>query len=147
MKAPTKLRASALIFIDKKVVITKHDVPDYGVYYLLPGGGVELGESPEEALRREVKEECGIEIDIKRLVYYKSGYTDQENYLDLIFLCEAKGRDMIAKDPDGNVKEIETASPDRLREIRFFPKQIVKFNLSDIPQEATFLGKFKYPED
>jgi 8-oxo-dGTP diphosphatase len=28
----------------------------------LPGGGIQAGESPEEGLRREIREECGLEI-------------------------------------------------------------------------------------
>ena len=33
-------------------------------YYVIPGGGVEEGESLEEALIREIKEELGIDIEI-----------------------------------------------------------------------------------
>lgn len=33
-----------------------------------PGGAVELGETPEQAAIREVKEETGLEVEIRRLV-------------------------------------------------------------------------------
>lgn len=38
-------------------------------YYTLIGGGVELGEELEEALRREVREETGMSIENPRLVF------------------------------------------------------------------------------
>ncbi len=41
--------------------------------YFLPGGGQVLGESPIEAVKREVLEECGFDIE----VLYKIGNADQ----------------------------------------------------------------------
>ena len=42
----------------------------------LPGGAVELGEAPEEAVLREVKEETGLDVSIDRLLghYRRTGF-------------------------------------------------------------------------
>jgi 8-oxo-dGTP diphosphatase len=49
---------------DKRTVllIKRHDVP----IWVLPGGGIESGESPEEAVVREVWEETGLRVTIIR---------------------------------------------------------------------------------
>lgn len=95
---------------DKIVLIHRIKTKDDGIvrdYYVTPGGKIEENESHEEALRREIKEELGIEIEIKGLCLelddrdyndsfqyfyncnYKSGelgtgdgpeFTDKENY-------------------------------------------------------------------
>lgn len=36
--------------------------------YSLPGGGIDKGEKIEDALRREIYEECGIEVSIEKLL-------------------------------------------------------------------------------
>ena len=51
--------ARAIIIRDKKVLL----VSGYGIdKYWTPGGGVEVGETPLQALHREVKEELGVNI-------------------------------------------------------------------------------------
>ena len=61
---PTRpyLAVSAAIFRDDRVLIVRRARPPaYGVF-TLPGGGVELGETLEEAVVREVREETALEV-------------------------------------------------------------------------------------
>jgi 8-oxo-dGTP diphosphatase len=59
------LGAAAVILNEdgKVVLIRRGQAPDAGEWSI-PGGGVELGESVAEALRREVREETGLEIAV-----------------------------------------------------------------------------------
>lgn len=53
-------------------------------YWTLPGGGVEMGESPLEAIVREVKEETGLEAKVLRLLFegrYSNGTSSERYYL------------------------------------------------------------------
>ncbi len=66
---------------DKIVLIHRIKTKDDGTirdYYVTPGGKIEENESHEEALRREIKEELGIEIEIKGLCLE----LDDRNYND-----------------------------------------------------------------
>ena len=66
--------AKALILDEGRLLLNKC-VSHAGVYYTLPGGGIEPGETPEQAVLRELKEECGLDGTILRplAVQYKSG--------------------------------------------------------------------------
>ncbi len=62
---PTRpyLAVSAAIFRDGKVLIARRARPPAHGLYTLPGGGVELGETLEQAVIREVREETALEIE------------------------------------------------------------------------------------
>ena len=61
---PTRpyLAVSAAIFRDGRVLIVRRARPPAHGLYTLPGGGVELGETLEQAVIREVREETALEV-------------------------------------------------------------------------------------
>ena len=70
---PTRpyLAVSAAIFRDGRVLIVRRGRPPAHGLYTLPGGGVELGETLEEAIIREVREETGLAIAPLALVGFR----------------------------------------------------------------------------
>lgn len=66
-------RGSCILIKDKKIVLIKR-IREGKVYYVFPGGGIETGETPEQATIREAYEELGVNIEIKEYfqkVHYK----------------------------------------------------------------------------
>ena len=70
---PTRpyLAVSAAIFRDGRVLIVRRGRPPAHGLYTLPGGGVELGETLEQAIIREVREETGLAIAPLALVGFR----------------------------------------------------------------------------
>ncbi|MDD2786359.1 MAG: NUDIX domain-containing protein [Patescibacteria group bacterium] len=56
--------------------------------YTLPGGGIDIGERMEDALKRELKEECGIEIEIITPAFFKETFFYYEP-LDRAWQCHS----------------------------------------------------------
>lgn len=54
----------AIVCRDGKVLLVRRGHEPAVGRWVIPGGGVELGETVEEAVRREIREECGIEIAV-----------------------------------------------------------------------------------
>lgn len=64
-------------------------------YWELPGGGMEYGESLEAAIKREIKEECGLEVDVIHPLSTFHVLRKEHEIVGLIFLCEAKSKQVL----------------------------------------------------
>ena len=82
---PTRpyLAVSAAIVRDGRVLVVRRALPPAYGLHTLPGGGVELGETLEQAVAREIREETGLEIEPLALAGY---------------------RQMIARDAEGRIE-------------------------------------------
>ena len=75
-----------MLLEDDHVCLIRRDVND-ATYYLFPGGGVEAGEGPEEAARREAFEELGLHVEVQHLV----ARVDYERGTQLFYLARRTG--------------------------------------------------------
>jgi 8-oxo-dGTP diphosphatase len=68
IKQVTRLGVYAIAVLDQQILLIEKKDGYYGGLLDLPGGGVEFGENPEEALRREFKEEVAMRFKSMKLI-------------------------------------------------------------------------------
>lgn len=94
MRRLQRISATGLIVDsqDRILVIKRSDNDDFlpGVW-VFPGGGVDYQEEPEEALKREILEECGIEVEISHPLttfsYMMPSKQGEKHAVEIIYLC------------------------------------------------------------
>ena len=67
--------------------------------FTVPGGHIELGERAEDAIKREVKEETGLDVEPVKLLLvqqaiYPKDYHKHEHFLFLDYICKTKGSEV-----------------------------------------------------
>ncbi|MCH7746814.1 MAG: NUDIX hydrolase [Acidobacteria bacterium] len=106
-----------IVFIDGRVVLVKRRHEPLAGQWSLPGGAIELGETLHEGLRRELREEIGIETSVGPLVELFDRIThDTEgrvryHYVLADYLCHHLSGELR---PGSDAEAVALADPDDL---------------------------------
>jgi len=74
---------------DKKFLIVQRSAKEGFMpsYWELPGGGSEYGETPQAALKREIKEECGLDVAVRGALAAGQYFMGDIQRVEIVFLC------------------------------------------------------------
>lgn len=86
-----RIGVAAIVTHQQRVLFGKRVVANGGFVWQLPGGWIELGESPEQTARREVLEETGLGLNKLSLVGLTNNqFSDQNHSISLYFEAECE---------------------------------------------------------
>ena len=87
----TKTRAgSRAVVVRDGMILLSHEVNSG--WWLVPGGGEEKGETPEECCVREVEEETGLIVKPLQQFLTMYEYYEEYRYISHYFICEVTGQ-------------------------------------------------------
>lgn len=127
----TKTGACGL-FVDKagKILLMKRadECVVFPGYWGLVGGFIDYGETPEEGLIREVKEEIGVEIEIEHFCgnYYNSPHPNYKIVITLPHYCKITSGIPHAAQPE-ECSDVKWFTPEEIRgmELAYNYKEIL----------------------
>lgn len=105
--------SAAIIIKDNKIFVTQRGYGEFKDWWEFPGGKIEEGETPEECLKREIKEELKADINIDKYLCtveydYPNFHLKMECFICSLIdghleLVEAEDAKFITKDQLDNI--------------------------------------------
>ena len=138
-------RVCAMIISDGKI-LAMHD--ERSPYFYLPGGRVKMGETAEDAVIREVREELGIIAKIARPLWLNQAFFTEDvdhlryHELCIYFLMDISETNLLERGNEFTVNEgkkthiFEWLDFDQLKEEYFYPL-FLKKEIFNLPNEFT----------
>lgn len=138
-------RVCAIIVNDNKILAMRDE---RSPYYYLPGGRVKIGETAEEAVIREVKEELDTRMSISRPLWLNQAFFNEDvkkidyHEICIYFLMDITDSDLLSRGNKFSLIEgkhthdFEWLEFDRLKDEYFYPI-FIKENIFHLPEHFT----------
>lgn len=125
-----KLTVDAVIILNRQIVLIERKNPPYKGKYALPGGFVDIGETTEEAVAREVMEETGLRIEIVKLlgVYSDPSRDPRGHTVSVVYLVRGEG----VPEADSDAQDVKLFGIHDIPDMAFDHNIIIENARSDI---------------
>lgn len=123
-----RLTVDALIKKGDEIVLIERKNPPYKGCFAVPGGFVEYGETVEDAVVREAKEETNLDVKVDGLVgVYSNPDRDPRGHtVGVAFLCSISGDSEISGGDDASSAEFFSIEEVLDMDLAFDHKQMIK---------------------
>ena len=129
MKYSGRTATAIIEFPADMILLIKRDTVPFRGYWALPGGRSERGETVEQTIIREAKEETGLEVEVVRKIgeYHEEGIQDkvEYDYYPACFLVKVIGGEM--QKQIGEIQDLKLFSLQNIPEnLAFVHNQMIK---------------------
>ena len=121
-----RVRVAGILIEDDRVLLIEHTKNDRS-YWLLPGGGVDWGESIEEAIKREFLEETNLTVEIENFLFISETLApdNTKHVINLYFRVNRISGDMLLGE-ESILSDLKFFTLEEIEKIKIYP------NINDI---------------
>ena len=141
-----RIRVTAVLIEDDSILLVEHEhlvVQSQDRWWSLPGGGLEWGETLDECLVREVREETGLDVALDRLLYVCDRISNDQHVVHMTFAVTRVGANLeagVEPGPDANpIVGARMVPLARLRECGF-SELFCQVVTDGFPESGTYRG-------